>query len=156
MFQMESNNQSEKNQRDYELYLEANPHKRKCDFREHSALTEEVLSEINKVLKEHMDKLSGGDDWYDIDKSRMAFIESYTSDCPGWCGQIALVIWGSVCFQTVLINDKEKGWRIAYEVMEDGLTVYERLGSEGRTPFTIRPPKQTKRVCCQNPNNLES
>ena len=29
-------------------------------------------------------------------------MKNYTPDCPGWCGDIALVVHGSSCFKDIL------------------------------------------------------
>ncbi len=155
MFKMDINEQSEKNRRDYELYLEANPHKRKCDFREHSTLTEKDLSEINKALEDYFGTDMG------VTEDRCLFLDGYMSDSPGWSGKVCLVIYGEICYQTLLICDgntkfAEKGWRVIYDISSDNFTVEERLGSEGKVPVTLKSPRFARRVCCQNPNNLES
>ncbi len=32
----------------------------------------------------------------------VAVMKNYTPDCPGWCGDIALVVHGSSCFKDIL------------------------------------------------------
>ena len=72
-------------------------------------------TEIEKSLAEYY-----GDDWFQgrLCKQNCSIIEDYMSDCPSWCGDIALVVGGDSCFKTILHKTNDK-WEV-YETMNQG------------------------------------
>ena len=73
-------------------------------------------AEIEKSLAEYYgDK---GDFEGRLYKGNCSIIEDYISDCPSWCGDIALVVGGDSCFKTILHKTNGK-WKV-YETMNEG------------------------------------
>ena len=72
-------------------------------------------TEIEKSLAEYY-----GDNWFQgrLCKQNCSIIEDYMSDCPSWCGDIALVVGGDSCFKTILHKTNDK-WEV-YETMNEG------------------------------------
>ena len=60
------------------------------------------LENIAKALNLHYGRTINGD--FTIDHlDNVAVIKNYTPDCPGWCGDIALVVHGGgSCFKDIL------------------------------------------------------
>ena len=72
-------------------------------------------TEIEKSLAEYY-----GDNWFQgrLCKQNCSIIKNYMSDCPSWCGDIALVVGGDSCFKTILHKTNGR-WEI-YETMNEG------------------------------------
>jgi len=72
-------------------------------------------AKIEKALIEYY-----GDDYFEgmLSDQRCSIIKNYMSDCPSWCGDIALVVGGDSCYKTILHKTNDK-WEV-YETMNEG------------------------------------
>ena len=72
-------------------------------------------TEIEKALNEYY-----GDDFFEgrLYEQNCSIIKNYMSDCPSWCGDIALVVGGDSCYKTILHKTNGK-WEV-YETMHEG------------------------------------
>ena len=76
-------------------------------------MSDKHIEELRAVLAEHW----GMDlDEVTFDSSNVRVIEGYMSDGPGWCGDLAWVVWGECCFQTLLRRDHGKAWQVEYNI----------------------------------------
>lgn len=82
---------------------------------------EQNIEEIRAVLAAHW----GMDvDEVTFDSDNVRVIERYVPDGPGWCGDLAWVVWGEACFQTILRRDASGNvpgtapptWRVEYTI----------------------------------------
>ena len=75
--------------------------------------TEKHIGELRAVLAAHW----GMDvDEVTFDSSNVRVIESYVPDGPSWCGDLAWVVWGECCFQTLLRRDHGGAWEVEYNI----------------------------------------
>ena len=54
---------------------------------------------------------------------RIIIHRKYMSDGPSWTGDIAYVVFGEVCYQTILLNNGS-GWKIYKEINENEMISY--------------------------------
>jgi len=79
-----------------------------------SKLTKKEIVQICQEVRERTgDDSIGADHFY-----HTAVIRGYTSDCPGWTGDIAFVVYGEDCFKDIFYKIKGK-WTWAESVMEN-------------------------------------
>ena len=79
--------------------------------------TKKEYKEIVKAIQDQSEFTCGDvleDDYLD---GRITIHRKYMSDGPSWTGDIAYVIYGEVCYQTILLNNGS-GWKIYKEINE--------------------------------------
>ena len=81
------------------------------------------ISSISKAIYNYYELSK--DDLY-VDPDRIAIIRNYVSDCPSWCGQIAFVVFGEVCYQLILIRPNDKSnWKVYKDINEKEMLSFD-------------------------------
>ena len=52
----------------------------------------------------------------EIHMNHVHVIKNYMPDGPGWVGDLAWVVYGECCFQTLLKRDPGKDWTVEYDI----------------------------------------
>jgi len=76
--------------------------------------------ELQGILDAHQEWYGTGFDITLDHLTNVAIIRDYVPDSPGWCGHIALVVWGDACYKDIFYYDYESDkWTLA-ESMNEG------------------------------------
>ena len=88
--------------------------------KEYKEIVEAIKNQSETIMPDVLedDYLSG----------RIIIHRKYMPDCPSWCGDIAYVVFGEVCYQTILLKNGHigygSGWKIYKEINEKEMTSY--------------------------------
>jgi len=92
-----------------------------------SKVKKRELKEIREVFDRDYGSDASSPEEHEIQEENVAILRNYITDCPGFAGDIALVVFGNDCCKLILYKDKGT-WKVNEHIMEGEYKEFGLLG----------------------------